>query len=51
MSNEEVQVFRANAFADSAIQLRQWDDLAKDPDLKTPPLDHFTPYLQQSLEK
>ena len=51
MSNGEVQVFRANAFADSAIQLRQWDDLAKDPDLKTPPLDHFTPYLQQSLEK
>jgi phosphonate degradation associated HDIG domain protein len=51
MSKEEIETFKANPFADSAIQLRQWDDLAKDPTLETPPLKHFLPYLQQSLER
>lgn len=51
MSREEIQAFEANPFADSAVQLRQWDDLAKDPTLKTPPLNHFLPYLLQSLGK
>lgn len=47
MSHEEVGAFEANPFAEAAIRLRRWDDAAKVPDLRTPPLAHFAGYLVQ----
>lgn len=50
MSDREAAEFRANPFADDAVRLRRWDDTAKDPDLPTPPLAHFVPYLQAVVD-
>ena len=33
-------------YAKDAVQLRIWDDLAKDPELDTPDLEHFLPTLE-----
>lgn len=40
-SNQECEVFIAQAGAADAVRLRQWDDRAKQADLITPPLAHF----------
>lgn len=50
MSREEVEGFEVNPFAADAIRLRRWDDAAKDPELRTPPLSHFAGYLHQAAE-
>jgi len=42
---EEAAAFRAGPHASAALTLRQWDELAKVPGLKTPDLDHFRPHL------
>ena len=42
---EEAAIFRQRPYAEDAIRLRRWDDLAKVPGLATPPLDHFRQYL------
>ena len=41
MSEEELVVFERETFYRDALELRQWDDRAKDPLMKTPPLEHF----------
>ncbi len=38
---QQAQAFIAQIGAADAVQLRQWDDLAKQPALRTPPLKHF----------
>jgi predicted HD phosphohydrolase len=38
---EQAAVFIARPGAGEAVRLRLWDDLAKAPDLATPPLAHF----------
>lgn len=40
-SPEEATAFIAQPGAHDAVRLRQWDDLAKQADLATPPLQHF----------
>jgi phosphonate degradation associated HDIG domain protein len=45
MSPEEVKKFEAEPFHADAVRLRKWDDTAKVPGLKTPPLSHFEKYL------
>ncbi len=40
-SKEEAAAFIAEAGAKDAVQLRLWDDLAKQPDLQTPGLSHY----------
>src|ERR1700740_2856533 len=45
----EAAAFRATAYADEAIQIRLWDDAAKDPGLKTPSLEHYRPLLLAAL--
>ncbi len=40
-SASEAEQFRARPFAEDAMQLRRWDDLAKVAGAPTPPLDHF----------
>ena len=34
--------------AEQAVQLRRWDDLAKVPNLHTPDLEYFLPYVQKA---
>lgn len=45
MGNDEVHLFESEPFFEDAIQLRRWDDIAKDPKAITPPLSHFVQYL------
>jgi len=44
-SEAESRIFIAQPYAKDAVQLRIWDDLAKDPNLSTPELEHFLPIL------
>ncbi len=41
MTPDEADDFARHEFAQDAVELRRWDDLAKVVDLKTPPLEHF----------
>ena len=45
MGVAEAAGFEARPFAREAIRLRRFDELAKDPDAKTPPFSHFLRYL------
>ncbi|QDT32449.1 phosphonate degradation HD-domain oxygenase [Thalassoglobus polymorphus] len=47
MNEREVSEFERKPFAHDAVRLRRWDDTAKDPALKTPPLSHFEKYLSE----
>jgi len=42
---EEAAAFIAQPYAERAVQLRRWDDLAKVPQLPTPPLSHYLPAI------
>ncbi len=50
-SEEEAKAFIARPFARQAVQLRQWDDLAKVVGLSTPDLTHFVPFLTTCVKK
>lgn len=41
--------FAAGPHAEAAVALRRWDDLAKDPAVATPPLEHYRPHLERCL--
>ncbi len=41
MNEEEIWAFEQNPFYKDAVQLRRWDDLAKDPDWKTELIEVF----------
>lgn len=45
----EAEVFLSQPFAPDAVALRRWDDCAKDPQCKTPGLDHFAALLESCL--
>lgn len=47
MSPAEVEEFEGHPHAKAAVRLRRWDDLAKDPEMSTPPLLHFANYLHR----
>ncbi|MEM9214382.1 MAG: phosphonate degradation HD-domain oxygenase [Cyanobacteria bacterium P01_F01_bin.150] len=47
-AEKAAEQFIQQPYAEDAVKLRRWDDLAKDPDQKTPDLDHFLPILQQA---
>jgi len=49
MSEPEARTFAAGPYAGDAIALRRWDDLAKVPEAKTPPLEHFRAAITASL--
>jgi phosphonate degradation associated HDIG domain protein len=40
-SQEEAEEFMRNPFAEDALSLRRWDDLAKQPKRETPSLEHY----------
>ncbi|MGP1384224.1 MAG: phosphonate degradation HD-domain oxygenase [Thainema sp.] len=45
-SEAEAIAFIQQSYAQDAVHLRRWDDLAKQPKLKTPDLEHFLPFVQ-----
>lgn len=49
MTPDEVAEFRRNPFAEDAVRLRRWDDMAKVVGLATPPVEDFAPELEASL--
>lgn len=49
MSEAECEQFRENPHYEAALQLRKWDDTAKDPDAKTPSLEHFAACIDRVL--
>lgn len=49
MSAREVAEFEANEFASDAVRLRRWDDLAKIPGARVPPVGDYTELLQSLL--
>jgi phosphonate degradation associated HDIG domain protein len=49
MPAEEAAAFRARPHAEAAVRLRRFDEAAKVAGLATPPVDHFVPYLRESL--
>ncbi|SAL22285.1 phosphohydrolase [Caballeronia sordidicola] len=46
-SEEEAEVFLKKPFAQDALSLRLWDDLAKQPDCKTPALDRYIQLIER----
>ncbi|MEM9278278.1 MAG: phosphonate degradation HD-domain oxygenase [Pseudomonadota bacterium] len=49
MSEDEVRQFESNQFYKEAVQLRIWDDMAKDPKMETPDVGHFMSYVKESM--
>jgi len=50
MSAEEVAEFEKSPFYKDAVQLRIWDDQAKDPEMLTAPIEAFATHIEASLE-
>ena len=48
MSEEELTKFKSYPYWRDALRLRIWDDLAKDPEQKTPALAHYLGYLEEA---
>jgi phosphonate degradation associated HDIG domain protein len=51
MTPAEADAFRRLPHAEAAVAIRRWDDLAKQPGLATPGLDHFRPHLEAALAR
>lgn len=49
MGETEVAAFLATPYADDALRLRRWDDLAKDAEAATPDLEHFRAVIAAGL--
>ena len=49
-SEEEADEFLRKPFAQDALSLRRWDDLAKRPERATPPLDHYIQLIERLAE-
>lgn len=47
MSADECRRFEGTPFAEDAVLLRRWDDSAKQPGRKTPPLAYYLPLLRE----
>lgn len=50
MNAEERLLFMAHRHAGPALQLRRWDDLAKRPGMRTPPLAYYLALLEEVLK-
>ena len=48
-SPSEAETFMARPFAQDAVRLRLWDDKGKEPDMETPPVEHFFGYLTEVM--
>jgi len=50
MSQSQIDDFRDELYAFEAVQLRRWDDLAKDPQMQTPSIEEFAGLLDRLAE-
>jgi [1-hydroxy-2-(trimethylamino)ethyl]phosphonate dioxygenase len=50
MNEEEVSLFQKNEFYKEAVNLRRWDDLAKDPNLVSPTIESFLKAIESSIK-
>jgi phosphonate degradation associated HDIG domain protein len=50
-SSEEAQAFLSKPYAEDALRLRRWDDLAKVADTATPEIDHYLQLVERVMEK
>jgi phosphonate degradation associated HDIG domain protein len=50
-SDDEAQAFLQKPYAEDALRLRRWDDLAKQADRATPDLDHYLHVVSRVMEK
>ncbi len=51
MNAEQRLLFLAQPHASAALQLRRWDDLAKIPGKRTPPLDYYLSLLETLMQE
>jgi len=51
MSADEMRLFDELPFAQQALQLRRWDDAAKKPGKKTPPLAYYLALLDEVIQQ
>ncbi len=49
MNETEIKAFETEPYFKQALRLRRWDDVAKDPTKKTPPIEDFVPQLEAYL--
>jgi predicted HD phosphohydrolase len=49
MDAAEKSSFESEPHFQEALRLRRWDDLAKDPQLETKPIEHFRSVLEHAL--
>jgi phosphonate degradation associated HDIG domain protein len=47
-SESEARAFEQTPFAREAVRLRRWDDLAKEPGMQVPGLDHYREMIEAS---
>lgn len=50
-SSEEARAFEAVPYSVDAVQLRQYDELAKVPGASTPDLEYYRPYIEAGLKQ
>jgi phosphonate degradation associated HDIG domain protein len=50
MNEEEIKHFEQNTYYKEAVDLRRWDDLAKDPNLVSPTIDSFINAIEHSIK-
>lgn len=51
MSEEELEEFRATPYSDDAVQIRRWDDMAKEVGKKTHPLEHWRDLVARHMRQ
>ena len=50
MNENEVAEFESQPGYETAVQVRKYDDNAKDPNVSTPPISHYLKYVQSALQ-
>ncbi|MGB0504740.1 MAG: (R)-1-hydroxy-2-trimethylaminoethylphosphonate oxygenase [Pikeienuella sp.] len=50
MDADEVSEMQKNPNLDAIVRVRIWDDQGKDPEVETPPFDHYAPILQRVVD-
>ncbi|MEM7045504.1 MAG: HD domain-containing protein [Pseudomonadota bacterium] len=51
MSEDEVKSFQSHPHLEAIVQVRIWDDEAKEQDLPTPGFSHYAPILQRVVDR
>ena len=49
LSSEEVEEFEGHEFHEAIVMVRRFDDRAKDPEMATPDIEHFLPYVEKCI--